>query len=514
MAIVGLAFALAFLLFAVIVLRHQQRIYEADLLFNAESVATTILKSLEQDMMANDTTSINRTLAAIGEQDVLKELRIYNHSGEVRASMTASEVGRVRFIRPESRQCAICHEGGNGGNRTLDMMTYDVDTVDKCLRYVVVPIRNQDRCSTAACHAHPADQEILGFLNMGLCRKRLQASIERSRWQILELSLIFIFAVPFLIMVLIKRYVTWPLRQLVQGTRMVSRGEFNLDLPTHAADEIGELARSFTKMVERIQAFKEELEDWNRELEARVAQKAEKLKIAQQQILQAEKMSSLGRLAAVIAHEINNPISGLVVFINLIRKQLEKEDLQEADREKIQKRLALMESEAKRCGAIVSELLAFSREENKMVSCRLSELIERTVSIMRLRTKDRQVDIEVQVEEGVPDITCDPGKIQQVIMNLIQNGMEAMPDGGQIRIGVRYVADEGQVEITVSDTGIGIPENYLHHIFEPFYSSKDNGQSIGIGLFVVYGVVEQHHGTITVDSREGEGTTFTIRLPA
>jgi len=327
------------------------------------------------------------------------------------------------------------------------------------------------------------------------------------------MSVLLVILVPGLIMLIITRYVVKPLDNLVEGTVRVARGEMNVNLPVNSKDEIGKLAISFNRMVEQVEQFQRELRAMNENLERRVEQKAEKLKVAQRQIIQTEKMSSLGRLAAVIAHEINNPISGLVVFINLLQRQLDREELSQEDKNKMLKRLVLMESEAKRCGKIVSELLAFSHEEKKMVRCNIREVLDRTVSIMELRTRDKRVDIAVAFAEEIPQLTCDPGKIQQVFMNLIQNAIEAMPEGGEIRITGRHESEPNTIVIEVRDSGIGIPASHLPHVFEPFYSSKDQGQSVGIGLFVVYGVIEQHNGTIKVDSREGEGTVFTITLP-
>ncbi len=512
--IIAVSITFAFLAFDLIMLKHQQNIYIEDLMFNAHSVADTILKSLEQDMMADNTTSINKTLVSIGQQEIIKELRIYNHNGEVRSSMDSDEVGKAQFSKMESRQCSICHKGGNERNQHKDMLTYNVDTTDTCIMYVIVPIQNQARCSSAVCHAHSPSQKILGFLNMGVCRKRLQESIHKSQMQILMVSLFFIMLLPAFIMLILKKHVSHPLRQLLKSTRQITKGDLDCKVDIVSRDEVGQLALSFNKMLERLVAFKTEIEGWNEELEERVTQKTMQLKEAQKQIIQAEKMSSLGRLAAVIAHEINNPISGLIVFINLLQKTMDKEELTEADRVKIIKRLGIMETEAKRCGHIVSELLSFSRAEHKMIDCNISEIVERSVSILKFKTKDKQISLNLEIEPDIPVIRCDPGKIQQLIMNLVQNAIDALPQGGEIDISAHYLKEQEQLKLVVHDNGIGIPEEFLPHIFEPFYSSKDNGQSVGIGLFVVYGVIHQHNGIIDVQSTEGEGTTFTIFLPA
>ncbi len=511
--IVAASFSIAFFLFAIIILGHQASIYNADLLFNVQSVSDTILKSLEQDMMTNDTISINRTLEAIGEQEVIKELRILNHNGgEVRASMKKQEVGKRFFLQDTAPQCASCHGRDMAENKLSKMLTYEPQPAENGVLGAIIPIRNQLRCSNAACHAHDANQKILGILDVGVCRKQMRDSIRASRIEVLIISALFVLIFPIGIMVFIGRYVTRPLKQLVDSTKKVARGDFHLDLPIHSSDEIGELGISFNMMVGQISKFKEELESLNRGLEKRVEREAGKLKVAQQQVVQAEKMSSIGRLAAVIAHEINNPIAGLVTFARLLLKQLEKPIISETEREKMRERLSLMESEAVRCGGIVSELLTFTREDKKMVDDDLAKIITRSASIVDLRAKEQHVQIRLELEDDLPLIYCDPSKIQQVLMVLLHNAIEAMPGGGEVRIRARKM-DGGQIELCVSDDGIGIPKENLPHVFEPFYSSKNHGQSVGIGLFVAYGIIEQHNGTIAVASEENRGTQVVVRLP-
>lgn len=510
--IVAASFSIAFISFAIILLRHQRDIYDENLLFNVTSVSQTILKSLEQDMMTNDTSGISRTLEAIGQQDVIAEIRIFNHQGQVRASMTPKDVGITRFDNSTAVQCSVCHASIGEYDKAEDLYTYKPGKADDGLLGAIIPIRNQPRCASAACHPHEGSQEILGFLELEVRRKNLQDSIDTSRKYVLAISALFLLVFPIGIMIFIRKYVTRPLKQLVDSTKKVSRGDFELDLPLHSSDEIGELAKSFNEMVGRIQRFQEELETLNRNLEIRVASETGKLKVAQQQIVQAEKMSSIGRLAAVIAHEINNPIAGLVTFTRLLLKQLDKKVFDDIEKAKMKERLALMESEAVRCGGIVSELLTFTREAKKMMECRLEEIIRRSASIVDLKARDNNSQITLDIGENLPSLLCDPGKIQQVLMVLLHNAIEAMPMGGETQIKARAVEDN-VIELRVSDDGIGIPKEHLPHVFEPFYSSKDQGQSVGIGLFVAYGVIDQHHGTIEVISEPGNGTEVIVRLP-
>ncbi|BBB32023.1 two-component system, NtrC family, sensor kinase [Thermotomaculum hydrothermale] len=515
MSIVAIALTTGFFIFAFLILSHQERVYYDYLKLNLNTISDTILKALEIDMMQNNREAIESTLKLIGHQDLIKELRIYSHKGNIYASINDNE--KRKKLSLSEVQCAVCHSQSNKALTNIDKQDYLVfykeKTTNPCTLKAIVPILNSPKCYSASCHAHSKNEKILGFLNIAVCTLKLHESLNKDRWIILLISAIFVFVLSYLIVFLLKRQITFPIRQLVQSTKAISVGDFNLDLPTEKKDEIGELAKAFEKMVKRIEEFKKELEGWNRELEKRVEEKTQKLKVAQKKILQAEKMSSLGRLAAVIAHEINNPISGLIVFINLLKKQIERGDLSERELERMYKNLALMESEAKRCGKIVSELLAFSKRESEIVPCDIVEIINRAVSLMQIKLKDSDIKIETEFAEKLPKVKCDPSKMQQVFINLIQNAADAMPLGGKITIKAEYNEKRKGVQVSLSDTGVGIPEEYLSHIFEPFFSSKDNGQSIGIGLFVVYGVIEQIGGKITVESEVGKGTTFNICIP-
>ena len=516
--IVAIGLTTGFFLFAFLILSHQEKVYTDYLKLNINSISETILKALEIDMMQNNRQAIDGMLKLIGHQQLIKELRIYSHKkGEVYSTINDKEKNK-RLKLSFSVQCMVCHSEKKYKNiqivdKTGYLVFYKDTKTNPCTLKAIVPILNSSKCYSAACHAHKKDEKILGFLNIAICTLKLHESLNKDRWIILLISTFFVIVLSSLIVYFLKKQITFPIRQLVESTKAISVGNFDIVLPIDKMDEVGELARAFQKMVKRLEAFKGELEGWNKELEKRVAEKTQKLKIAQKKIIQAEKMSSLGRLAAVIAHEINNPISGLIVFINLLKKQVERGELTERELERMYKNLALMESEAKRCGKIVQELLAFSKREAEIVPCDIKEIIERAVSLMKIKIKDLDIKIITEYEEDLPKVKCDPSKMQQVFINLIQNAVDAMPLGGTVKINAKYNEKRKGVEVTVSDTGVGIPEEYLSHIFEPFFSSKDNGQSIGIGLFVVYGVIEQVGGRITVNSEVGKGTTFTICVP-
>jgi two-component system NtrC family sensor kinase len=229
-----------------------------------------------------------------------------------------------------------------------------------------------------------------------------------------------------------------------------------------------------------------------------------------------EKMASLGKLAAVVAHEINNPLAGIRTYARLLRRQLvgadktppSSEQLKETDRV-----LEMVDSEAGRCGDIVRNLLAFSRQAGaRFAQEDVAQVVERCRLLLNHQAEMLGVTLEARVEADLPRVVCDGAQVQQMLLALAMNALEATPSDGRVSLEARRDGDG--VRLVVSDTGWGIPKEHLDRIFEPFFTTKEAGKGVGLGLAVVYGIVNGHHGTIAVESEPGRGTTFTVRLPA
>jgi PAS domain S-box-containing protein len=277
----------------------------------------------------------------------------------------------------------------------------------------------------------------------------------------------------------------------------------------------GKIAK-FIHISRDITQHRREEEEITRRLEEMVADRTRRLQETHEKLLHQDRMSSLGKLAAAVVHEINNPIAGILNLVMLMQRIHAEQALGPAEVEQFRRYLTLMEAETRRTSRIVSNLLAFSRQpiaEKQRV--RLQHLIDQTLLINSNLLKIAGVGIERCVEPDLPEVIGSEDQLQQVFMNLFSNAAEAMEakGGGTLRIEAGRQPGHDAVWIRVADTGVGIPSENMPRLFEPFFTTKKKGRGVGLGLSVVYGIIQEHGGTIQAQSVLGKGTTFSIRLP-
>jgi signal transduction histidine kinase len=234
----------------------------------------------------------------------------------------------------------------------------------------------------------------------------------------------------------------------------------------------------------------------------------------QARILHQDKMMSLGRLAASVVHEINNPLSGILNYLRLMSRILRQGALSEDRKEKFQRYLGLVENETNRCSQIVSGLLSFSRiSPPSFGNVQIDELLQRCILLSQHKLELSNIRLESSIQPNLPPVNGDFNQLQQCVINLIFNALDAMPEGGNLTLNSRLEGNGGKVIISVRDSGRGIPPEHLPHIFEPFFTTKNEGYGVGLGLSTVYGIIERHNGSVHVESRPGKGTAIMLELP-
>jgi len=276
------------------------------------------------------------------------------------------------------------------------------------------------------------------------------------------------------------------------------------------------LANSFNLMRDRLGSALGEINQAAQELEAKVAERTAQLQHAQKRLLQADRLASLGQLAASVAHEINNPLSGVLNFSALMGRILKDEGIPRERVPEFRGYLERVTEQTARAGRIVSDLLAFSRRSKPhRAASDLNAIASATVGLVSHKLKLLNVEAALELDPALPPLLCDTSQMQQVVLNLVMNGAEATrPHGsGRVCVRTRRTDDGESAVLEVMDDGEGIPKETLDRVFDPFFTTKDDGKGVGLGLAVVYGIVESHGGHIEVRTTEGQGTTFSVRLP-
>jgi len=266
-------------------------------------------------------------------------------------------------------------------------------------------------------------------------------------------------------------------------------------------------------MLDNIDTVTNELQNWSQQLEYKVQKKSEELSEAQNELIHVERIASLGKLSSSVAHEINNPLSGILIYTKLIYKQLNGPDFHHTKKESILKHLKFIENETKRCGDIVKGLLDFSRkDQDDFEVANLHQLLNATYALMTHSIKIADINFITDFKASNDQIFCSPNQIKQAGIALLVNASEAIKENGEIIIRTMN-PDEDTIQVEIIDNGFGISAEDITHIFEPFFSTKRDASGIGLGLSIVHGIVESHKAKIEVDSELGKGTTMRIIFP-
>ena len=605
---VGLTAIIIIGVFAYFNIQRQSNALLAEVERHANQLSETVISSTRYDMLLNQRDRIDKTVTSIGNQQGIRFVRILNKQGEIIYSSQKDDVGKMVDKKTES--CYACH----AANRPLERLAinqrtriYRTNQDSSRILGIITPIYNEQSCWEADCHAHSKDKTILGVLDVTTSLAEADDQIKRGEIEIVIFALAAILALSFIIGSLVKKWIDKPVNELLKATDQVGVGNLNYTIKEKGNDELGKLARSFNIMTQKLS-------------EARL------------QLFQSDKLASLGRLAAGVAHEINNPLTGVLTYSSFLLKRTQ-------DNPELQEDLKVIVRETKRSREIVKSLLDFSRQSvPKKNNLEINEVIEQAVSVVENQLTINHVKLEKNLDKSIPQIIADSNQIQQVFINLLVNANDAIgKNGGTITIstsslslapyGITHIkkatcpkrhdlidnefkieglpsiklkaklngqeeiihidpvygrrahkypkemdgskkinvlcpqcsismieenskcpkcgsplfsipvpnesnfeactrvgcdfqrwesVDEAGkrdfIEIKISDTGCGIPKDEIPRIFEPFFSTKGQ-KGTGLGLAVIWGIIDNHNGTIKVESEPKKGTTFIIRLP-
>jgi len=605
---VVLTVLLAIGIFAWFNIQSQRRSLLDEVERHASQLSEAVKSDTEYDMLRNDRDRIHESIRRIGQQASIDRVRVLNKAGEIIYSSDPEDIGKM--VDKHAESCDRCHSAGKPLERLETRertRIFQPHPESPRLLGIINPIYNSPNCSTAACHAHPASQTVLGVLDVTIPLTEVDRNIHRSQLAAVVLAISVILFLSLIVGLLVRWWIDRPVQELVAATRNVAGGNLAFRLDVKRDDELGMLANSFNNMTD-------------------------KLAQARLQLFQSDKLASLGRLAAGVAHEINNPLTAVLTYGSYLLKRTQGQP-------EMHKDLQVIVSETIRCREIVKNLLDFSRQTvPKKRKASINEIIERAARVIENQLSLGRVSLVMNLDEHLPDVTVDANQIQQVFINLMVNAADAIGDGeGTIDVSSRAVSlspagilqiktavcrkrhelvdrkfevegkpaitmrfrkgeqtglihldpmygshehhlsgmppinegvdlqcpecstsliAEGEscprcggaiyafevplkglvkgclredcgwhhweqidsgwndqfVEVRVTDNGCGIPREQIAKLFEPFATTK-GPKGTGLGLAVTWGIVDNHNGTISVESEVGVGTTFTVRIP-
>jgi two-component system, NtrC family, sensor kinase len=474
--------------FAYVMLNAHQQQLISEVRRSANQLSETVKNSTRYDMLLNQRESVHRIITTIGKQEGIRKVRIFNKDGTVIFSTDKHDAGQMVDKRAEA--CYGCHAADRPLERLPILERTRIFPVPEDGRVlgIINPIYSEPSCWQGECHAHQQTQKVLGVLDISMSLDDVDREMQTSQRRMLLFGVVAIAAVSLMIYLLVNRIVLAPVNDIVAATRKVAAGDLQYKIAVTKRDEIGILANSFNEMTQ-------------------------KLSEAQRQVYQSQKLAAVGQLAAGVAHEINNPLTGVLSYSSFLLKRAQ-------DKPEFKEDLEVIVRETQRCRGIVKGLLDFARPSPpEKHPTNVNEIVERAIRIVQAQLTAHRVELRRELGTDLPLVQVDTNQIQQVLVNLLLNAADAIGDGGgtiTVRTDLNAGAAAAQacpmgVEIRVSDSGCGIPAENLPRIFDPFFSTKGQ-KGTGLGLAVAWGIIEKHNGRIEVDSTVGKGTTFRVLL--
>jgi two-component system, NtrC family, sensor kinase len=509
-----------FVSFAVIFRSVNEEYMKSVISENGNNIGYLVEGALYRSMLENDQTSLQSTLDLINNMSGIDDVSMYDQNNVLVYTSLANYANA--HINPD---CISCHQDIDNMFSRTEKSYRIIDADSDCAMYhdgdgqrhllIKSPILNDISCYTSACHAHSADEVVLGSLIIKMPLEGLDSALKKSSTDFFLLASLMTFLLILFMIAFTNKKIKNPLSLLVKASEAVASGDksMRLRIAPNQLSDIRMVSIAFNEMLDNIQAANNELQNWSQQLEYKVQKKSEELGQAQNELINIERIASLGKLSLSVAHEINNPLSGILVYAKLVHKQLNNQDLEPAKKESMLRHLKLIESETKRCGDIVKSLLDFSRKDQDNFEARhLHEILSDTIELMAHPMKIANINFWSDFTARQDMIHCSPNQIKQACVAILVNASEAVSENGEVIIRTLN-PDDAHVRIDITDNGIGIAEEDIPHIFEPFFSTKQKTSGIGLGLSIVHGIVQSHKGTVQVSSVRGKETTISIILP-
>ena len=518
--IITVSLLFLFVSFGIIFRSVNERYMKSVIQESGNNISFLVESALYRSMLENDHASLQATLDIINVMSGIDDVNMYDNNNNLVYSSISSDT-----VNHNDPNCLNCHADFGQMFPKFEKSYRIIDMNSECSmnhnnisnRYLMIksPISNNRTCYESSCHFHSSNEKVLGSLIITMPLQGLDKAVKESVTDYFLLAALMTTLLVLFLIYFTKKKIKEPLNALVEASIAVANGERDkrLEVPPNQLTDMASVSTAFNQMLDNLQAASNELENWSQQLEYKIQKKTEELGQAQNELINIERIASLGKLSLSVAHEINNPLSGILIYTKLIYKQLNNQDFEGSKKESLLKHLKLIEGETKRCGDIVKGLLDFSRKDQNGFEARcLHEILADTFDLMAHQMKIANISFISDFMAKSDVVSCSPNQIKQACVAILVNASEAVNENGEIILRT-YNPYPGYIRIEIIDNGIGISEADVPHIFEPFFSTKEGTSGIGLGLAIVHGIIQSHKGKIEVSSGKGKGTTFSIILP-
>jgi two-component system NtrC family sensor kinase len=487
---------------------------------SGNNIGSIVEGALYHSMLTNDRSALQNTLDVINRLPGIEDVNMYDHQDNLVYSSFSNDTSE--YTNPE---CRVCHSDINSmfprDKKSFRIVSMDSECemsrkdYDFRLLFIRYPILNEKSCYTGSCHAHKESDEVLGSFFIRIPLEDLDTAVQTTSTDFFLMAALTTLILMIFLMFFIRKNVKSPMSEIMRASEAVSKGDKStrLEIKSNHVRDTKMVASAFNKMLDNLQKAQNELQNLSQQLEYKVQKKSEELSEMQNELIHVERIASLGKLSSSVAHEINNPLSGVLTYTKLVQKQLSKLDLYEGDKTPMLKYLKVIEEETKRCGDIVKGLLDFtSKDQQDFKNSHLHKVLRDAYTLMDHQMKMTNISFFTDFSASRDFIHCSENQIKQACVAILMNASEAVLENGEILIKTSN-PDEDSVKLEIRDNGVGIHPNDIKHIFEPFFSAKEKVNGIGLGLAIVHGIVQSHKGKIEVDSELGAGTTMAISFP-